>query len=303
MAEKKAPKAEQDAQFQVTLGLLREALRTDAFRPDETVALLYRLDSHSGDFLFADHAAEVCEILKSSPKVPNYVVEYYEGKRHVNEAWKARGDGYAPEVTPEGWKGFAEHLAQARVHLVKSWNLQPAVPRAATLMIKVAMGEEEKIDSMRMWFDRNAAAQLDFVPAYANMRWGLRPRWRGSLEQMVSFGEECARTGRYDTPVPYEYVLVMKDVTTDLNDRGAVFAQPQVNEKLLTVLNAYIDKPGHFQLNTPYIHAMAAIVAYRGGKKAEAKQHMEAINWNVKSWSEEFNKYVDLQAMIADLRK
>lgn len=56
-------------------------------------------------------------------------------------------------------------------------------------------------------------------------------------------------------------------------------------------------------MNPKYMHGLTAVVAYRGGKKAEAKQHLEAIDYDVKSSSAEFYRYVNLEAMMADLRK
>ena len=297
----KAPQETRDAQFKTTLGLLRAALETDAFKPNETDALLYRLDSTSGEFLFSKHGAEVCNILKASAKVPPWVAEYCEGKRHVDEAWRSRGTDWAGKVKPEGWKGFADHLAEARIHLVKSWKLNPANPRAATEMIAVAMGESERTDTMRNWFDRAVAAQMDWPRAYSKMRWGLRPRWLGSIEEMLSFGEECVRTGRYDTGVPYEYVLTVKDASVDSDDKGAILADPKINEKLLEVLTAYLGNDQN-TLDHKYVRAMAAIVAYKGGKLDVAKQHMEAIGYNVKAWSDEFGKFVEIPVMVAEIR-
>jgi hypothetical protein len=298
----KAPEEKQEIQFKITLDLLRAALQTDAFLPEEFVALVYRLDSKAGAVLFSKHATDVCAILRASPKVPLWVTEYYDGKREIDEAWKARGKDFANAVQPEGWKGFDEHLALARTHLVKSWKLNPAFPRAAAAMIKVAMGEETETEPMRTWFDRAVAAQLDYMPAYASMRWGLRPRWKGSVEAMTAFGEECLRTGRYDTAVPFEYVLAMKDVSGELEDKGAIFANPKVNGKLLEALNGYLASPDH-GLDRKYLRAMAALVAYKGGKLDVAKKHLEEIDYNVKSWTNEFGRYVDVAAMVAELRK
>lgn len=297
----KAPQETQDAQFKITLGLLRAALEMDAFQPNETDALLYRLDSTAGEILFSKHGAEVCDILKASAKVPPWVAEYYEGKRHIDEAWKARGDDWAGTVKAEGWKGFADHLAQARIHLVKSWKLNPANPRAATQMIAVAMGESERTDTMRNWFDRAVAAQMDYMKAYSKMRFGLRPRWLGSIKEMLSFGGECMRTGRYDTGVPYEYVLAVKDASEDLDDNGAILADPKINQNLLEVFTAYLNNNQN-TLNHKYVRAMAAIAAYKGGKLDVAKQHMEAIDYDLKSWQDDLGRFVDIPVMLTEIR-
>jgi hypothetical protein len=76
----KAPQEAQDAQFKITLGHLRIALQTDAFKKDETDALLYRLDSNSAKLLLSKRGGEVCDILRTSKPIPPWIVEYYEGK-------------------------------------------------------------------------------------------------------------------------------------------------------------------------------------------------------------------------------
>jgi hypothetical protein len=301
MHARKAPKETKDAQFKTTLDLLRDALDADAFKPNETMALLYRLDSDAGEYLFAGHATQFCDILKASKKVPQWVAEYYDGKRYIQDAWKARGGDWASTVTPEGWKGFADNLAQARIHLVKSWELNQACPRAAARMIEVAMCESEHNDTMRKWFDRSVAAQMDYMPAYAQLRWGLRPRWLGSAQELLRFGTECMRTGRYDTGVPYEYVLAVKDISSDSDDKGAIFSDPKINKNVTDVINAYLDNKQN-SLDHKYLHAMAAVVAYKVGKLDVAKQHMEAINYNVKGWSRDLGAFVNFPAMLAEIR-
>jgi hypothetical protein len=300
MDKRKAPKGTQEAQFKITLDLFRAAMQTEVFKPEEIVALQFRLDSTAGQLLFTKYGAEVCEILRSSKQVPPWLTEYYEGRREVNEAWNARGKGWASSVKPEGWKGFEEHLAEARAHLVKSWKLNPANPRAAARMITVVMGESESIDTLRLWFDRAVAAQMDCTQAYENMRWALAPRWGGSIEEMLAFGEECIRTKRYDTGVPYEYINAVMDASEDLGDKGAIFADPKINQNVLDVLTAYLSDPN--TVNPPYKHALFAVVAYKGGKLDLAKQHLEKLDYTIKEGYDYLGKYVDVPAMIAELR-
>src|SRR5262249_1184547 len=100
--------------------------------------------------------------LKASKDADPWVVDVFGGEYHTKAAWDARGNGPAISVTPERWKGFYEHLSQARECLVRAWKLEPSLPDAAERMITVAMGEgEESLETVRTWFDRAIAAKVD----------------------------------------------------------------------------------------------------------------------------------------------
>ncbi|MDH7501935.1 MAG: hypothetical protein QHJ82_04360 [Verrucomicrobiota bacterium] len=80
------------------------------------------------------------------------------------EAWKARGSGWANTVTPEGWKGFEDHLAKARAALTQAWKLHPQRPLAPCCMVTVAMGDSDANET-RIWFDRAIEGQIDLQTA------------------------------------------------------------------------------------------------------------------------------------------
>src|SRR5439155_9015886 len=104
-----------------------------------------------------------------------WLVQMIGGLYQINAAWEARGKGWASEVTDAGWKGFHEHLTAARECLTAAYKLHPEFPEAATHMITVAMGDSEKDETPRKWFDLATAAQIDYLPAYRKLRWSLRP--------------------------------------------------------------------------------------------------------------------------------
>ena len=51
-----------------------------------------------------------------------------EGRFAVDDAWAARGGGWANTVTDEGWKVFRQRLADAEQALNRSWELDPTLP-------------------------------------------------------------------------------------------------------------------------------------------------------------------------------
>ncbi|HWB57980.1 MAG TPA: hypothetical protein VG733_00745 [Chthoniobacteraceae bacterium] len=300
LAEDKAPAAEQDARDKESLDLLRDALAEGAFKEEEMPVLVWQFTQYGPLNLFKRCTADVCSVLEAEPKVKPWVSEYFEGWRAVDEAWKSRGTGWANEVTAEGWRGFNAGIARAREHLIKSWTLNPKSPEAAAEMIVVATAENEENDTMRKWFDRAVAAQMDNPTAYNQMLWGLEPKWLGTKAETLRFGEECLKTGRYDTIVPFTYISAVTDIAATEDDGGQLLFDPEVYKNIQDILAAYLaqkDSP----IRARYLHTAAAFMFYRAGKMDEAKQHMEAINYQPAK-ALEFAQFGDIGDMVTKLR-
>ncbi|MEQ9461117.1 MAG: hypothetical protein RIG82_09225 [Phycisphaeraceae bacterium] len=171
------------------------------------------------------------------------------GTAYVERAWQDRGSGFADTVNEQQWNAFHEQLSIARGHLAKAWTKDPTLPEAPTQMITVAMGASigsAEIE-MRQWFDRAVQAQFDYEPAYRGYEWGIRPRWHGSFEALESFGRECFDTGRFDTAIPWRYILCIEAIRIDLarsdpDRRWDYDKQPRVYEDHARVLEGYLGK-------------------------------------------------------------
>ncbi len=91
------------------------------------------------------------------------------GREEITQAWESRGGGWASSVTRDGWAGFKEHLAKARIALTAAWKLHPEAPEPADDMIWVCMGENCGFEQEYMWFDRALSANIDDEIAYTNL--------------------------------------------------------------------------------------------------------------------------------------
>jgi hypothetical protein len=230
-----------DVMLDLTIDFLAEAFAPGDFTDEDGEYLAHvigvRLAVNAHELL----APRLLEVYQKSA-LPEWVKHYAVGKTEIQIAWRARGNGMGPSVTAEGWKGFGEHLAIAGRELKKAWQLKPDRPEAATEMIGVAMaGYPEEGDDMRAWFDRAIAAQMDYPWAYEKMTYGLRPRWSGSLDQMLAFGISCARTGRYDTKIPNTFTNVLGQIALDLPDYRPLLKLPEVIELLLKHRRAQVE--------------------------------------------------------------
>jgi hypothetical protein len=112
----------------------------------------------------------------------------FEGEFYISYAWKARGNGWASTVTPDGWKLFKERLESARQALEEAWRADPKHPGPPAAMLRVALGMEEVRADLRTWIERAKAADPNNIDAANNMLWFLMPRWHGSRELLLSFG-------------------------------------------------------------------------------------------------------------------
>lgn len=197
--------------------------------------------SKKGEKFLKAHGAKVLEVFHSVPNIEPWFKHYFIGRYEREKAWEARGSGWANTVTEAGWKGFGEHLKKARAELTESWKLNPQHPATATAMISVAMGgSEEPLDEMRQWFDRAIGARFDYMPAYDAYRGGLLPRWHGSDEMLLDFGRECAKTGRFDTRVPFEFVRSVRYIIYGSWDFKTLFDEYPVWPEMERIVEGYL---------------------------------------------------------------
>lgn len=261
-----------------SLDLLKASLAGDTLAEEDVTPLFWRYTAKPVSDLFLRKTGDMYGIMASS-KFTLPVAHYLMGFKYDNIAWEIRGHEYSDKVTPEQWKGYRENIALAREHLVKSWELDSSNPMTPTEMITIAMCENEETDTMRTWFDRAVAIDMDYDPAYNAMNHGLLPEWLGSHDQMLHFGEECLATKRYDTVVPYKYAFIVRRISEDSKDPNEIFADPKVYKNLQDLFAAYIasDKS---PIPAKYLHTVAALIAFKNGKLDEARKHLEAINYD-----------------------
>jgi len=195
----------------------------------------------------------------------------------IRLAWKARGGGWAANVTEEGWKGFEKHMTSAREHLNEAWNLNPEWPESAAKMITVAMaGYLPEDETPRLWFNRAVAAELDYIPAYTTLLWSLMPRWGGSHQQLYALGRECLDTGRFDTEVPFVYFRAFNNIVTDIGSTYDYYKTPGVFEDLQTLADGYLAESTR-QDDQNWFRSFKVAAAVRCGRWTEAKQFLDEV--------------------------
>jgi hypothetical protein len=158
--------------------------------------------------------------LKAS-QVDKSTVLTIRGIFNVNYAWDARGTGWANTVTEEGWRLMRERLAKAANALDEAWHLDPTNSDAADEMLAVELGQGQGRDRMELWFNRAMKANPDDYEACVNKLYYLEPKWYGSADEMLKFGEECVKGGNWDSGIPYIYVKAHLDLAAYTEAVGA----------------------------------------------------------------------------------
>src|SRR4029078_5635590 len=88
-------------------------------------------------------------------------------------------------------------------------------------------------------FDQAAKAEFDRPDAYHRLRESLLPRWGGSEDALLVFGRECLATKRYDTQVPWEFHLILRDLRADQAQWRDILSLPAVFDDYRTMLEGY----------------------------------------------------------------
>lgn len=258
---------------------LQEALEDGSLLPKDQDVMAELLIMGWGSRFFDRNAAAIHPIAAAAGDSFKWLALVLEGEFEIQEAWRARGGGYADSVSDKGWEGFRNHLAKARKCLTEAWQLHPELPLAAGRMIYVSLGDSG-IEEMRLWFDRAVAAQIDYSKAWSDLRWGLRPRWYGSQEAMLAFGVTAANTRRFDTDVPRILFDAINDLESELElPRGQhIFGREDVWPHLQGMYEGYIAEPSEAESRNGWRSTYSAI-AYLAKKYDVAKTQLELLNW------------------------
>jgi hypothetical protein len=261
--------------------LLKEALQDGSIQPEDQAEFADILIAGWGSEFVERNGATLPRIVEAAGDRFQWLALMLEGEQQINAAWRARGGGYRDTVNQEGWRGFREHLAQARASFTKAWTLRPDLPYAAARMIYVSLGDSD-LHEMRVWFDRVVALQIDFQGAWNDLRWGLRSRWYGDVDSMLALGVAAANTRRYDTDVPRKLYDSIYDVEQELElpPGQHIYGRADVWPHLQEMYEGYLAEPSRVSERDGWRHSYA-MIAFLGEKYAVARKQLEALNWQL----------------------
>ncbi len=225
------------------------------------------------------------------------------GRYYIDEAWRARGSGWAGTVSDEGWKGFESNLKAAQRSLTEAWEMYPDLPEPAYLMIIVSKGCGEVPERIQ-WFNRAAAAQADYFDAYNALRNALQPRWEGSVELMKQFGDACFDSGLYRQDVVMRMLWMYKYAASEVEDYRwqTVYQNPEVMSRIDECLHEWcVERSRNKSGEENYFAAMTIFQLYAGNfdeavkryKEQGAEKFAEKVNFFYTRRNLYFNTWID----------
>jgi hypothetical protein len=189
---------------------LYQWLREDSQHKQHLRSIAANLDDlKTRNHLRFDH---ILMAIADDPEIDSWLLHVMAGEHFYDEAWKARGSGFANEVTDAGWDQFKSQMETAALHFRRAWLLHPELPRTSWRMIAISKEHGDENRTPADWLQHAIAAQLDHGSAYNAYRHASLSRWGGSPEQLIDFARECVTSGRYDTFIPFQLLDVVKDL-------------------------------------------------------------------------------------------
>ncbi|MBI3464429.1 MAG: hypothetical protein HY000_15445, partial [Planctomycetes bacterium] len=281
----RAPGAERasEDQYAIAVNQLVQALSVRGFLPAEQRILFQRVRQDLSEMRAAPFhklLATVC----ATENVDHWIAAMLEGREQFRLGWESRGSGAAYTVTEQGWRDLDLRLRRSRKLLLDAWKLHPEFPEAATEMIKVtrAMPGAQQ-DTPRFWFEQAVKAEFDYLDAYKELRWSLRPRWGGSHEAMLQFGRECLATERFDTEVPWQFAIVLTEIAGEMeDDPRAIYRQPGVYEDFERLAAGYRKVQGSKERQLA-LDSQLGCVAWLAGRDEQARAIFDRLGNRVRA--------------------
>lgn len=211
---------------------LRDLGRTqEAFR-----ALLELAATHHGDVYYHTTLTK-CAIQLADARLTDkcfdiwraagttYADHLRRGHLLIDWAWDARGTAYASGVAAETWEKYGSRLQSAHKELESAVAVNPAGWAAHSKLITVAMGTGLPRDYVDSHFDAAIRHNPKYSPPYFAKFQYLRPRWHGSVAELIEFGEECLKTNRWNERIPQLLMEAFYDVDWIAESNEPIFAE------------------------------------------------------------------------------
>jgi hypothetical protein len=112
---------------------------------------------------------------------------------HKGLAWEARGDTWAKDVNPEGWKFFKEELQIAWHIGNEALQLHPVDPVIYDVLLAVGIGLSLPRQQLDELFSKGISLDPEYEHLYVVMARNLMPRWHGSAEELEAFAISAAQ--------------------------------------------------------------------------------------------------------------
>ncbi len=142
-----------------------------------------------------------------------------KGRFVVDDAWAARGSGWANTVTEEGWRVFRRRLADAEQDLNRSWELDLTLPETLLEFMRVELGQGRGRARMELWFNRAIVHPRARYDALEQKLWYLQPRWHGSENECLQAARDILKSDGFKGNCPLQLYRLHESLAKYFEDR------------------------------------------------------------------------------------
>ncbi len=241
------------------------------------------------------HYDELEAALRKNKTCSEAIFLTIKGLFYSDWAWEARGSGFSDSVTEEGAKLFNERLLVAQPCLEQAWALDRSNEYICKQLVK-ASGAQQDMNALEIWFQRGKKIDPDDEQLYIAKLTYLQPRWFGSSEDMLQFGRECLKEGRWDSRIPFVLLSAHYWAAGDtVEDRRSYFAQPEVWKEIEPLFTTYLARyPSNYMRLSSYINYAAS-----AGKWDLVSKLMHDHGWDVIFLALEDQEYTSYSKILS----
>ncbi|MFM2090030.1 MAG: hypothetical protein RLZZ127_519 [Planctomycetota bacterium] len=234
----------------------------------------------------ADHVAVVEDALRTraasaAAMADPWMRAMLEGRIAMLKAWAARGHGWARDVTEEGWRGFAEHQAQASARFQAAWRLRSDDPAPAIALMELARSGIDTGAEAQTWRRRALRAGFDHPGIHASLRTYTAPRWGGTHEDQAALARAYAASGRFDTLLPWQFLLMVRQIDNDGHPQGrgsAALRDPAMVAAVHACIDGYLARvAADDEILRGWYECQRIAVLVRLGRANEARTRYAAL--------------------------
>jgi hypothetical protein len=219
--------------------------------------------------------AKLEQWIKVSPASPTPRVALAHA--YVRFAWKARGNGLANTVTPQGWVLFRQRVQSARTVLEDAAKTSERDPQWYSEMQTVALAQgwnRAQVDALAAEALANEPGYYYFAVAEANY---LLPKWYGKPGESEQYAEQVAnQAGQSEGDATYFQIAAALNCCGKTQARA--LSWPRVKQGFLAIDQLYGA--------TMHERNVMAWLALRAGDTETAQQMFARIgnDWNESVW-------------------
>jgi hypothetical protein len=190
---------------------------------------------------------------------------------------------------------MAQRLDIASQALEKAWQLNSHDPDICIEMMRVELGQGKGRQRLETWFQRGmklnpaswnlCAAKLEY----------LRPRWYGTIPDMVQFGWQCMTNPDWSGEVRLGLVNAHDEASCEMPNTNAIyayFAQPKVWSEIRSNFE-YFFKLYPQEVGYRHNYARYAIYAQDWDEFLRQVQFFPATNFTYFGGTQQFDQYLE----------